>query len=55
MIYGETGYSSEFGREVVNDRCEELPVKPLVNADMLFLVHNGAPFGKCGANNHNLP
>src|ERR1017187_9975850 len=32
------------------DRC-------LVNlhADILFLVNNGAPFGKCGANNHNLP
>src|ERR1039458_3592931 len=32
------------------DRC-------LVNihADILFLVHNGAPFGKCDPNNHNLP
>jgi hypothetical protein len=26
-----------------------------IHADILFLVHNGAPFGKCGANNHNLP
>jgi hypothetical protein len=31
MIYGETGYSLGFGREVVSDRCGELPVKPLVN------------------------
>jgi hypothetical protein len=26
-----------------------------VHADILLLVHNGARFGKCGANNHNLP
>lgn len=26
-----------------------------VHANILFWVHNGAPFGKCDANNHNLP
>jgi len=26
-----------------------------VHANILFLVHNGAPFGKCDPNNHNLP
>src|SRR5271167_4453663 len=29
MIYGEPGYSLGFGREVLSDRCGELPVKPL--------------------------
>jgi hypothetical protein len=26
-----------------------------VHANILFLFHNGAPFGKCDPNNHNLP
>jgi hypothetical protein len=26
-----------------------------VHANILFLLHDGAPFGKCDPNNHNLP